>query len=92
MRGTALKIIVPITHAALPLLLLAGCAATPTAPDAQTASASAPVCRKTYRMGSSIPETTCYADQSEADRMRQIDEVRNQTRPGVPPSNRAAGS
>jgi len=87
-----LKTIVQITHAALPLLLLAGCAATPPATDAQTADATAPVCKRSYRMGSSIPETVCYADLSEADRQRQIDEVRNQTRPGVPPSNRAAGS
>jgi hypothetical protein len=43
-------------------------------------------------MGSSIPEMVCYANQSEAERMRQIDEVRNQTRPVLPPSNRTAGS
>jgi hypothetical protein len=87
-----LKTIVQITHLALPLLLLAGCAATPSAPDTQTADAEAPVCKRSYRMGSSIPETICYANQSEADRLRQIDEVRNQTRPVVPPSNRSAGS
>jgi len=50
------------------------------------------VCKRSYRMGSSIPEMVCYANQSEAERMRQIDEVRNQTRPVAPPSNRAAGS
>ena len=67
---------------ALPLLLIAGCAAPP---DARIADASATVRGRTYRMGSNIPEWTCHRRQSEAERLQMLDDIRAATRTGLSP-------
>jgi len=65
---------------AMPILLITGCA---NSPDTRTAEAQSPaqVCVREYRVGSNIPVVNCSTPQSDEERQRTIDEIRNGVRP-----------
>jgi hypothetical protein len=79
-----------MTFIALPLILVTACAANP---DSQISEAKSPACVREYHVGSNIPVLTCSTPQTDAERQRAIDEVKNQIRPAPPPlSKGGAGS
>ena len=73
--------------ACLVLALLSACAA----PAKEVASKDAPKeeCRREYRVGSNIPTVNCSAPQTEEERQRTIEEMRNTLRNA--PNTKAMG-
>jgi hypothetical protein len=72
------------SFALLSVVLVTGCASQPiphAGASATQADAGQPQrCVKEYRVGSNIPVMNCSAPQTEEERRRMVDDLRNQTR------------
>lgn len=65
-------------------VLLVGCAAQP---EQQASAAATPACELTYKVGSHLPQRDCSSTpQSELERQRTIDALRDATKAGVKPA------
>ena len=60
-----------------------GCAAQP---EQKVSDAAAPPCEVVYKVGSHLPTRDCAPPQSEAERQRTIDALRDATKSGVKPA------
>ena len=75
-----------LTALALATITLAGCASDPMSPRAD---GGAPVCTKSYPLGSNLPTTTCVSAETAAEQKRQFDQ--NSLRLPIPVPKSAGG-
>lgn len=64
-------------------LFLAACAAPP---EQKVSDAASPPCEVVYKVGSHLPTRDCSPPQSEAERQRMIDALRDSTKVGAKPA------
>jgi hypothetical protein len=64
-------------------LFLVGCAARP---EQKVSDATSPPCELVYKVGSHLPTRDCTPPQSEAERQRTIDALRESTKVGAKPA------
>ena len=76
----------PLTALALATITLAGCASDPMS---ARADGGAPVCTKSYPLGSNLPTTTCVSAETAAEQKRQFDQ--NSLRLPIPVPKSAGG-
>jgi hypothetical protein len=68
--------------AALPLMILAGCA-TDQPPQSQEVAAAKPQCEREYRIGSNLPKKDCAPPMTAEERERLNAELRNIVKPNA---------